>query len=220
MSRLFKQIIILLGVFVFCSCVDTPSKEHLYKKHSGIYFDHGSWTGAHYTDKEGNTLLYRSVSTTITNDSTIPLQLSLHLAKQYQCSDSLNEGMLKLILLPKTFSAEKQFDSGISNDLKTFLDSEMDKTSQLNEIIKPKEEFTVTIGILNYAKHHEPVQMALVCGKHKPHFVDQDHIITETLLKHQPLEVSVVLNYQNIKNEDGMCPYLIIPCGKLSFIKI
>jgi hypothetical protein len=213
-----QLIIIILFSIVLSACSDEQLKEHRYKTHLGSYFDYGRWHGNYYTDQNGNKFLYRPISTTITNDSTIPLNIKLKLLSEYKCNKELNYENLKIFILPKNLGEDKQYnDPNVSKELKSFLDSELHKPTSLNEIINPNEGLVITLGIL---QKNGPNQMALISNGHKPYFTDHDSIITKFIKKQNPLELFVGLDFFRFtKNDSIYSSYLIIPCGQMSFIK-
>lgn len=218
-DTMLRHIIIILISFCICSCVDIEPKEHLYKKHLGIYFDHGNWTGGYYTDKKGDTYLYRSVTTCITNDSTIPVNVEIEFLNELKCKNEFNERSMKIFILPNELSGDKQYNyPGVSSELQKYLDYNIHKSSTLSKQLKPKEDLKITIGILNYNKNYGPNQMALISDRLKPHFISHDSIIVNSITSKKPLDLFIALDFPSSENDSTCFSYLCIPCGQISYM--
>lgn len=216
---MLRHLIIILISFCICSCEDNEPKEHLNKKHLGIYFDHGNWTGGYYSDKNGNTYLYRSVTTSITNDTTIPIHVKLEFLNELKCKNAFNERFMKIFILPKELSGEKQYKyPGVSPELQKYLDFDTNKKSSLNEELNPNEELTITFGTLNYNKNYGPTQMALISNKLKPHFISHDSIIEKSIANKKPLDLYIAFDFASSEKDSTCFSFLCIPCGQISYM--
>jgi len=215
----FRNLIILFFTITLCSCSDDQPKEHLHKKHLGIYIDHGMRKGIDYMDPTGNKYNYRSITTTITNDSLIPIQIIISFAKEYDYPCPYNGQKYKVFLLPETMTAEKQYNGGMGKELRAFLDSELEAPITLNKIINPKEEYDITIGVLTDIKYLDPGQLALISKQHKPHFFAHDSLINQSISKNKSLNLSLGLDFFQFFKTDPHDCYSVIPCGQISFSK-
>lgn len=217
---MLRHLTIILILFCLGSCADNAPKEHLHKKHLGIYFDHGNWTGGYYADNNGNTYLYRSITTSITNDSTIPIHVKLEFLNELTCKNSFNERFMKIFILPKELAGEKQYNyPGISTELKKYLDFDKNKNSSLTELVNPNEQLTITLGIINYNKNYGPTQMALISDRQKPHFISHDSIIEKSIASKNPVDLYIALDFLSSEKDSTCFSYLCIPCGHISYIK-
>lgn len=209
----FRNIILILFGAAFCCCEEAlPTKTHLHPRYSGIYIDHGSMTGIWYSDRSGNIYNYRSVTSTITNDSTLPLHLDLSLpAKQYYPAP-YSEQYYHIYIIPEAISGEHIKNE--SKALKEFLDSASSLNYTFRKIIPPKKELTLTIGVLSSSKSLTPGQMALMSKEHKPHFVAHDSLITHAISEAKVLDLLFGIDFYKPANTIH-----IIPCGKMWFTK-
>ena len=217
---MLRHLTILFLSFCLCSCNDNVPKEHLNKKHLGIYFDRDDFTGAYYTDNNGNTCLYRSIATTITNDSTLPIHVTLDFLNKLECKSSVNERVIKIFILPKELAGEKQYIyPGVSPELKKYLDFEISKNSSLSELVNPNEELTITLGILDYDKNYGAAQMAIISNRQKPRFISHDSIIEKSIADKNPFDLFIALDFWYSRNDSACFSYSCIPCGQISYAK-
>lgn len=205
----------ILGLFalIFCSCENAvPTKPHLHPKHAGIYIDHGTMTGNWHNNGPGNIYSYRSITSTIINDSTLPLHLDLALPAEQPYPAPYNDQRYRLFIIPEALAAQ-QYNAD-SKALKDFLDSASGRPCTLQRIIQPKEELSLTIGVFSSNKGVAPGQMALLSKGHKPHFPAHDSLINEALSKTKVLELLFALDFYKPLNN-----IQIIPCGKMWYAK-
>ena len=208
-----NSVFILLFACVLSACSDQATKEHLHKKHSGMYMDHGTQQGQYYHDPKGNTFFYRHITTTITNDSMVPLNLEIGFTTEYHYPAPFEEQSFKLFLLPESLAGDQQDHEKV---LRTFLDTALEKPSALYKTIQPKQELNITIGILTNKNAFAPTQLALITKGHRPHFINHDSLISHKASTTNPLDLLFALDF----NESD-CPscFSVIPCGKMTHSK-
>src|SRR5437867_3823315 len=97
----------LFMLFAF-SCSDKQQEKHPDKKHSGLYIENGPRQGLQYFDSLGIEYKYRYVTTTIINDSIVPIQLKISLSKDYNYPFAINSTKFRVFLLPRKLTPEKQ----------------------------------------------------------------------------------------------------------------
>ena len=212
----FRQLIILLFTFTLSCCSsDNETKTHKTKKHLGIYLDRGVRTGFTYLDQKGNTYNYRTVTTTITNDSIIPINLKIAFSKKYYYTDTLNGKTFRIFILPEAITGEKQYNEN-SKLLKSFLDTQLDNPITVYEIINPKQEFEISIGVL--CDKFDPGQVALISKVLKPHFSAHDSLINQAISNSDPLSLWFCFDWFQSKQILNNC-YSVIPCGQISYTK-
>jgi len=192
--KTFRNSILLLFTVSVFSCSDNESKKHLQnisEKHFGISIENGPRQGFQYFDSARCEYDYRYVTTTITNDSIVPVHLEIYFSEEYnslRTHDSLNS---KVFLLPRALTPKRQhFDGSMSKELKDFLDTEIDTPISLDTTINPKEECVIRFGVLTDIEYVDPMRIALI-----------------TSIKNRSA-LSLQLSIDN---------GLIIPCGQISF---
>lgn len=212
----FRSLGILFMVVFLAGCSDEPPKEHLHPKYSGVYMDHGPQQGQYYTDPQGNSWFYRYMTTTISNDSVMPLHIDLAFLKEYHYPAPMDEQTFKVFLLPETLMADKEYEA-YQKDLKNFLDRPLEKPLELHKIIYPKGSYEITIGVLTGLKYMSPGQFALLSKGHKLHFLAHDSLISQAVANSKPLELSLALDFYSA-DKSGSC-FSFIPCGRMVYGK-
>lgn len=212
---MFRNLIILFVTFTLYSCVNNTPKEHLHKKFSGIYIDHGRREGLFYMDKKGLKYNYRNITTTITNDTIIPIQIKIALSKEYNYPAPFNNQKFKVFLLPETMTAEKQYKNNLLNN---YLDAEVENAYNINKTIYPKKEYSITIGVLTNIDYVDPGQLSLMTKKLKPRFFVHDSLINIAISNSNPFDLFLGLDFTKEYTNPKNC-YSVIPCGQISFVK-
>jgi hypothetical protein len=191
----------LIGTLLIClafSCSD--NQQHPVKKSLGLYIENGPRQGFKYFDSAGTEYRYRYTTTSITNDSIVPVRLTIKLPKEcnHPCSDGSQK--LRAFLLPRELTPEKQqFDDSMSRELKEFLSVNSETPVSLDKIINPKEKCVMTFGILTDIKCEDPSQITLLLNEH-----DQ-------------LSVLLRLDFLTFYHKGTPKCYLDIPSGQISF---
>lgn len=119
----------------------------------GLYIENGPRQGFQYFDSAKTEYNYRYNTITITNDTTVPVQLEIGFSEK-----DLNDiSYSKVFLLPRQLTPnQQQFDKSISEELKKFLDLDTDKLEHLNKTLKPTEKCVLTFGVLTDIKYFDP----------------------------------------------------------------
>jgi len=99
-----------------------------------------SWGGIKYTDANGEVYTYAIFWTRIINETDNPLQLKIDFPVNSYEVPSLPGKYFKILVPPDTMTIDKEplFNRGVT-DLKSFLDSNIHKSSSLKRTINPKE---------------------------------------------------------------------------------
>ena len=149
----------LLFLLGFYCCSNNPSNKtkQISEKQFGLFLENGPRQGLAYFDSVGTPYDYRYFTETITNDSTISINLEISLSKEYndiRLHDSL---MSKVFFLPRELTPDSQHsDHRMSKELYMFLGTGTDTPVSLNKILKPKEKCVMTFGVLTANKYTEP----------------------------------------------------------------
>jgi hypothetical protein len=179
-------------VFLICiyGCSDN-SDNHL---QFGLYIENGPRQGMQYF-ASGVEYNYRYNTITIWNDSTVAIQLEIGFSEMgMNLKDSIRS---KIFLLPIHLTPNEQhFDTGgMSEELKRFLDFEIDNPMHLSKVLNPREKCVLTFGVLTDTKYPDPTT---------PYE-------TELLTSHEKTSALSL----KLKINDT----LIIPCGQFSYMQ-
>lgn len=192
-----KLLFRLLFLMCFCSCfVNSNSRANgAGNKQFGLTIEVGQRQGMQYFDAANTEFNYRYFTITVTNDSTIPVHLAINLSEaEMGLSDTLQS---KFFLLPRHLTPnEQQFDrGGMSDELKKFLDLQIDTPVLLDKTLKPTEKCVLTFGVLTARNHFDPTTP-----------FDTELL---TVPKNES-EITVLLKLNDT---------LVIPCGHISYGK-
>jgi hypothetical protein len=185
-KHLFR-LVFLIGIY---GCSDN-SDNHL---QFGLYIENGPRQGMQYF-ASGAEYNYRYNTITIWNDSTVAIQLEIGLSEMgMNLKDSIRS---KIFLLPIHLTPNEQhFDTGgMSEELKRFLDFEIDNPVHLSKVLNPREKCVLTFGVLTDTKYPDPTT---------PYE-------TELLTSHEKTSALSL----KLKINDT----LIIPCGQFSYMQ-
>jgi hypothetical protein len=221
---------LLLSIICLASC-DHP---HLYEKYYGIYIDHSLRQGSGYKDSSGIEHGYFYVRTTLTNDSTVPVHIKLHIPNgHYQTANGKN---YHVFLMSTSMESENDYrdHNPVGSELKKFFNSGLENPYTVDTILKPNEACTVYIGLVTEVGNGLNPYLSIFSRGHKPHFwpskatfggrapTDSELAIPDSAIHRffQPTEkrLSVFLGV-------SMTPlfkvpekyYNIIPCGEVSY---
>ena len=126
------------------------------EKQSGLYIENGLRQGMQYVDSTGADYNYRYNTITIWNDSTVAIQLEIGFSEMgMNLKDSIKS---KIFLLPRHLTPNEQhFDAGgMSEELKRFLDFEINSPVHLSKVLNPKEKCVLTFRVLTDTKYPDP----------------------------------------------------------------
>jgi hypothetical protein len=221
--------VLLFILTIICSCSDNEPNNHQTKKTTDIYsekyfgisIENDQRQGSQYIDSLGTEYFYLCKKITLSNDTTVPIDLKISFSKEYNNIRANNGLKSKVFLLPKeltsdeqqfnvTMSKEIKFDLGMTKELKSFLNIGLETVS-LNRTLNPKEKCVMRFGILTDVKYirdlkyPQPNYFGL---KLKTNNYAQDSRIAKGDLIDKQLILPLVLYLDN--------PYAI-PCGQISF---
>lgn len=224
MTRPWIIILIILTFISSCSDNETNKDQSektsvVYsEKYSGISIENDQRQGSPYFDSSGIECFYLCKKTTITNDTTVPIKLTISFTKEYNYLLTNNGLNSKVFLLPEeltmdeqqfnvTLSKELKFELGMTKELKKFLDKSAE-TISLNKILNPKESCIMRFGILTDLNYQMPNYFGLKLKTNEFQFNKQDNNTQRLTPNGKPLILPIVLYLDN--------PY-VIPCGEVSF---
>jgi len=112
----------------------------------GIIIQNSLPRGDGYIDPTGKTSVYGIFWTRVINETTTPLELTINFPADSFAIPTLPDSYLKLFLPPGTKTLEESsYNFGVT-DLKSFLDTGLNKPTMLQRTINPKEERLFYIG--------------------------------------------------------------------------
>ncbi len=220
------------------------------QKYFGVGMNHGLMNipgDTLYTDISGNKYYYITITTVITNDTTLPVHIKINLSKEYAYPEPYNEQKFKVFLTPKKESMQEQIDHNhISEELKKILTpmgfsvtlsngtlsnglSEATFPEEtklflenyipytLNKTINPSEKYTITIGMLADIKYIFPGQLALISKGHMYPFFSNYCNINESMTASKSSSLFLGLDFFRPRVADPRGCYLVIPCGEITF---
>ena len=157
----------------------------------GVIIQNSFPKGGSYTDPTGNNFGYGIFWTRVINETASPLELTVNFPADSFAFFPQPGSYLKLFLPPGKMTLDKEslFDYG-ATDLKSFLDTGLNKPTMLKRTINPKEECLFYIGMLFHVPDNGPVR-------------------TELVLKEQDLFYRISI----AKQIDSV----LIPCGQIVF---
>ena len=125
------------------------------QKQFGLYIENGPRQGFQYFDSAKTEYNYRYNTITITNDTIIPVQLEIGFSYTEKNIGESNKS--KVFLLPRHLTpSEQHFDESMSDELKRFLDYDIDKPEHLNKTLNTTEKCVLTFGVLTNTKYPDP----------------------------------------------------------------
>jgi hypothetical protein len=204
----FKYLFGLLFIIGLHSFTYNPPEEIRHDKYFGTYskkyykisIENGPRQGNPYFDSKGTKYSYLNITTTITNDSLVPIRLRISFSKEYNYLRSKNILKSKIFLLPSHLTPEA---------LKQFLDTNLDVPASLDTILNPKERVVMTFGMLTEMKYEEFPYMELISTD------KQFHLNTIDSLK-KPVHLSK--DIQTFYLALDIINNRVIPCGQISFL--
>ena len=218
--------IILFLLTIICSCSDNEPNKQLSKKtidfysekYFGISIENEPRQGSPFIDSSGTEYFYICKKITVSNDTTVPIDLKISFSKEYDHIRAKKGLKSKVFLLPEeltsdeqqynvTMSKELKFDLGITKELKSFLNMSIETVS-LNKTLKPKEKCVMRFGILTDVKYITDLKCP------RPNYfglkLKTNNYTSDSLIPNgdKQLTLPLVLYLDN--------PFAI-PCGQISF---
>jgi len=215
---IFKTIVGLLIVLMGCSGNRQTSKFELQIENdpdqqmglkSGLLFEYGGYRGTGYTDSLGNNYNLRSNPVTITNDSTISIQIELAFSKEYDYPNGYDDENFRVFPLPKEWAQNGTPDSLFDRIWLEF-ENHLDKPFQ-SETIEPGEQFVFAIGTLYPS---QPEILWVVPNELFAHSAGGIFATCDWQMNEDPLLDSEMALGLKLHLNEGC---IIIPCGRASY---
>ncbi|MDB4727896.1 hypothetical protein OAF63_03820 [Saprospiraceae bacterium] len=212
---IFKTIIGLLIILIGCSEIQQTPK-------SGLQIENSPNRGLNYTDPQGTKLSYRYIPITITNDSTIAINIQIALSKEYDYPDEYGEQKFKVFLLPKELTQDKVTYDTISyelsdNELRNYFDKGLSPLYILNETLEPGEKCDITMGTLYPRPTNCGVlPIVLFSQDNRGLYNACDSLINQDISANPSLALGLKLDFYPGSSPEKCT---IIPCGQISYPK-
>lgn len=227
----FKIILGFLTLLIVYSCFQQTSKngqqinnglnQHLGSK-IGLKIENRVNRGAGFTDSEGNDYWLIHIASTITNDSTIPIQLQMAFSKKYDYPIEYGNQKFNIFLLPKVFALDggtivtdqAMFTDSMQIELLKYLENG-DTPYMLNKTLKPGEKCVVAIG----TQYPRPTKCAvfpnlLLLQSESANFQACENQLDQDKSTNPQLELGLKLDFRPGKTAEKC---IIIPCGQISY---
>jgi hypothetical protein len=220
-----KTIIALLFMFSLYACSNHPKQTKILgKRYKGVYLSDSGRQGRIYEDTNGNQYAYTYVTTIVTNDTLIPINMQMAFLNVYY----QNGQSYKVILLPEIMTVEKQRNEAFYNkEVKDFINNNSKTLSKINQTISPNEVYHINVGVLcQYNKKDDYMgpQFSMFSDGHKLHnlFFPNDFISSQDSLliasKKTKNQINLFLGLSfNPDKRDSLGSYSVIPCGQITF---
>jgi len=203
---IFKNLIALIFLIGLCCCADKSDRSHGQTNQnmelaSVFSINNSQRSGFGYVDTNGIGYTYLTITTTITNNSSLPMHLVIDFSKGNTYTNDIHKS--QAFLLPKKWvtpqeylpHVSKKVEVGMSNELKWFLDRVDKRSISFDTVLNSKEKCNLTFGLLDYTKIDLPYNI----GLHAP--------------KESSSTMTLGLSFDRPTDE-----HYLIPCGQVSFI--
>lgn len=224
----FVNILGFLIVMIICSCNQQPTKNKLriednpnqQTQKSGLQIEYGPNLGITHTDTSGTKHFYVHITATVTNDTTVPIQLHGALATEYNFPGFCSDDKFTVFLVPEELTPDTAtIYNDILNGQHDYLNTPLDAPAVLNKTLNPGEFCVVTVGTLTQIPSNcAPVPRAVFSHDNIELYQTCDSQINEAISTEPQFEIGVKLEYyykrKFISPEDGCA---VIPFGKISY---
>lgn len=169
MRLLVFTLFVLISFLALCSCHTSTNKDSSITSTTptdtakGIIIKHSLPRGSGYINPAGKNFRYVVFWASVINNNSTPVELTMNFPADSFAISGLPKAYVKLFLPPGTMTPEKEsvFDYGLTT-LKSFLDANFYKPTQLKRIIKPKEEYRFYIAAVSDLGYGGAVRAELV----------------------------------------------------------
>lgn len=140
---IFRTTQVLFIALIACSC-------NLQAQNTGLKIEYGPNLGTIDKFSAGN---FIHITATITNDSTIPINLQIAISDEHDFPDSCGDFKYKVFLLPKEMTPDSatlynNITNTVTEEVDNFLNRCLENPYVLNKTLEPNEYSVITIGTL------------------------------------------------------------------------
>lgn len=190
---------------------NAPSQQHQSK--SGLKIENTPTRGLGFTDTLGTKYGLAYITTTITNDSTIPIHLQIAFSKEYDYPIAYGDEQFKVIPLPKEWALNGvEITDSIINELPKYIDKPF-----LNRTLEPRERCVATIGILRPIRTNlcSATPYAILEYSDRGIFPSCEWLMSEGRASNPELAIGFKVGFCTIGEVYESC--MIIHCGQISY---
>lgn len=202
-------------VLIICSCSDKDTKEKPSSGHSGFSISNTARHGRPHFGSDSSWQSYFNITSTISNDTTIPIELDLQLEKEYR---HLNK-TFKLFLLPENMDVETQKRHNYYNDtIIPFMKLHEQYPTSIKKVIQPGETYLVNVSYLS-PKNSDfgPGQLAVISNQYHYNFASIPDKIVQSLMEDpENLNLYLGLNFSILT--DSLYGFKLVPIGTVKYI--
>ena len=220
LKTIFGFLIVLLG----CSGIQQASKDGRLTT-SGLGINNGINRGVGYTDSQGNSYNLRYIPITITNDSTISMEIRITFLNEYDYPTAYGDEQFRVFTFPKEMSPDDVTFDTISyelsqNELREFLDKGLDTNYIFNVTLEPDENYVMAIGTLypRAAKVCGVLPNALFVQSNRDLYQECGTLMNQDKSAYPKVRDSIGLGLKLGFCVNSISPgCTLIPCGKISY---
>lgn len=217
----FSTIVGLLIVMIVCSCAQQPSKngqqtetapnQH-FKSKTGLKIEYKPNRGTGYTDTLGTKYNLRYIPITITNDSTIQIQIQFAFSNEYDYPSAFGDEQYKVFPMPKEWGLDGvEITDSLINELKNYIDKPF-----FNKTLEPGEKCVLAIGT-----RYRPTGLGIVPNvvfiqSESEIFQACDNLMNNDKSINPQFALGLKLDiYLTQHRSPSSC--MLIPCGQISY---
>ena len=212
----------LILLQLVCSCVLQPLNNGLHIKDgptqhfelkTGLIIENTPTRGLAFTDTLGRKFGLVYITTTITNDNAIPIQLHTAFSEEYDYPIDYGKEQFKIIILSEEWAKDKmEITDSMTN--KILIHS---NKSFLDKILEPGKKVTTTIGILRPARPDlcSATPYAILEFGDRRNYPLCEWSMNENGSSNTQLALGLKVGFCTSGEEYKSCT--IIPCGQISY---
>ncbi len=210
-------ILTVVAVFVLVSCSESDSIKTNSKLKKGISILNTPRHGIPNFVSDSSTHAYFNISTTITNDTTIPIAIDLKLDTSYNHFDKSFRAYLLAQYM--NVDAQRQF-SFFRDTVLPYLHNYKSYPTKISKQLQPGESYTVNIGYLSAPNSDfGPGQLAILSQFHKYNFMGLSSKDVQVPENSEPNTLNLYLGLNFSTLTDSLYGFKLVPLGKVIYLK-
>lgn len=206
---IFGLLVVLMG------CTSTQQKSvNRSLIRSGLLIENGPTRGMGYTDAAGTKYGLVYITTTITNDSTLPIQFQVALPKEYDYPSEYGDHKFNLLLWPNLNTDHVASLDSMMSLAETYLGKDLNNPYLYRKTLEPGAQWVATIG------SRFPSQ-SVICSAVPYALLEFGNRATDpscgwaTHEDHNTLSLGLKIGFCTVGAEYESC--IILPCGQIAY---